>query len=260
MTRVVTSRFGISYPNATLRDEPADVPGDLKIIAENVDANAAMYSQGAFSSRPAFGKQGRIYLATDTNRVSYDTGTAWIEDVTGALWLSDTQYDALSTGLFDGLRVAVHFAAGNFIWDLVYDISGSPFKFRCAGGAFHDAETNVSETTTSLTYVDLATVGPSITIPFDGIYDIEFGCLATSPAANQGARCAPKFGAAATSDNDRVEIQSSGDSVVVSLSRVIKAKTLSKNDVVKLQYRAVTGGTATFDKRWLIVRPVLVAN
>lgn len=40
--------------------------------------------EGLFSALPVFGMPGRIYFATDTKRVLYDTGTAWVDVTPGA--------------------------------------------------------------------------------------------------------------------------------------------------------------------------------
>lgn len=42
-----------------------------------LDANAAMFAQGTFNNRPAAGKAGRFYYATDNGIVYYDDGAAW---------------------------------------------------------------------------------------------------------------------------------------------------------------------------------------
>lgn len=44
----------------------------------------ALELAGAAAARPAAGRQGRLYLATDTLAVSYDTGSAWIDFGAGA--------------------------------------------------------------------------------------------------------------------------------------------------------------------------------
>lgn len=70
---------GFRYPAAT--DTP-DVPRDLGNLAADVDA---MWAQGTFAARPAFGKVGREYYATDTTDTWLDIGTAWVLKGTGAL-------------------------------------------------------------------------------------------------------------------------------------------------------------------------------
>lgn len=70
-----TTRMAIPHPDS------ADNPGlvaDLASLANQIDANAAMYAQGTFAARPAAGKAGRIYYATDTLQHFWDTGAAWV--------------------------------------------------------------------------------------------------------------------------------------------------------------------------------------
>lgn len=77
MTRVVSTRFLVSYPDPALRDEPADVPADIKRVVDGLEL-AAMYSTGTIGGRPAAGTVGRIYFATDTTQLWWDTGSTWI--------------------------------------------------------------------------------------------------------------------------------------------------------------------------------------
>lgn len=76
MTRIVSPRFGISYPDPALRNEPADVPADLKKLVDAIET-AAINLQGLLSARPAASIVGRFFRATDTKQTFYDTGTAW---------------------------------------------------------------------------------------------------------------------------------------------------------------------------------------
>jgi hypothetical protein len=98
-------------------------------------------------------------------------------------------------------------------------------------------------------YVDLATVGPALTVTRDGIYDIEFGALVnvtTSPGS-----VAVKLGSAATSDDEGVDFAPDAAGEQASLSRKIR-RTLAVGDVVKLQYKA--GSTSTsYSRRYLFL-------
>lgn len=65
---------GFRYPSEDRADVP-DIPLHFKMLAEDSDA---MYAKGTLAARPAFGKVGREYYATDTGDVWMDIGTAWI--------------------------------------------------------------------------------------------------------------------------------------------------------------------------------------
>lgn len=71
-----TSRLALPYPVGT---QAADVPTDMAALATALDI-AVIYGQGVLASRPAFGIQGRLYMATDTSpqTLYYDTGSSWV--------------------------------------------------------------------------------------------------------------------------------------------------------------------------------------
>lgn len=69
-----TTRLAFPYP--VLADN-ADVPEDIKALADRLAVIAAGYSQGTAAARPAPGVGGIFYWATDTLALSYDNGTAW---------------------------------------------------------------------------------------------------------------------------------------------------------------------------------------
>lgn len=73
-----TPRWGTRYPNADGVGEVADVPLWLSRLATDLD-DVAKDDQGALSARPAAGKRGRYYYATDQLRLYRDTGSAWVE-------------------------------------------------------------------------------------------------------------------------------------------------------------------------------------
>lgn len=106
MSRLTSTRFGISYPNPATRDEPADVPSDLQLLVFGIEGQATRYSQGLFSARPAAGKIGSFYYATDQTLIYYDTGAAWITigpPAAGSIGPTQLANDAVQT---------VHIASG----------------------------------------------------------------------------------------------------------------------------------------------------
>lgn len=71
-----TTRVALPYP---LGADAPDTDGDLRELAEALDAVVALDAQGLASARPAAGVRGRYYFATDTLTLSRDTGSAWRE-------------------------------------------------------------------------------------------------------------------------------------------------------------------------------------
>lgn len=74
MALSTTTKKGLRYPNLA---QAADLAFLLQILAEDTDAYTAGYTQGIFSARPAAGKFGQLYYATDTNVLYLDDGSSW---------------------------------------------------------------------------------------------------------------------------------------------------------------------------------------
>ena len=88
-------------------------------------------------------------------------------------------------------------ATNGVYWHLRYrSASGSTHKWEALGAvAPLTAEVLTSQTTSSATYVDLATAGPTVTVPLAGDYLITFGAtLYNSTGTNPVTMVAPKLG------------------------------------------------------------------
>jgi hypothetical protein len=145
------------------------------------------------------------------------------------------------------------------MWRFKYrSASGSAFKWEFIGGAPMYAAVATDETTASTTYVDLATVGPSITVPRAGDYEVEVGASMWDATGGVACYAAVKRGAAATSDNDAATVEGIGAAPGLSASRKILMTGLAASDVLKVQFK-VNGGTGHFIFRWLSVRPVRIS-
>lgn len=75
-----TPRLSLPFPASS---DPADVPADIEELATSLD-QAVVYGQGTFAARPVStvgspGIPGRLYRASDTGLIFWDTGTAWVE-------------------------------------------------------------------------------------------------------------------------------------------------------------------------------------
>src|SRR4051794_15635201 len=76
---LTSTRYGVNYPQAD-RSDSADVPRDFASVVAGLE-QSAMYGQGTLAARPAFGKSGRVYAATDQTpqQIYWDTGTLWFQ-------------------------------------------------------------------------------------------------------------------------------------------------------------------------------------
>lgn len=107
------------------------------------------------------------------------------------------------------------------------------------------------ETTSSTAYVDLATVGPTLTNLPDGQYIIVFGCAAANNTAGIGSRMSVQVNGTAAVDADNCLMSGAENS---GLARVV-VKTLnnSGNNTVTAKYRCGNAAaTAFFQVRWLV--------
>lgn len=118
---------------------------------------------------------------------------------------------------------------------------------------------DTAQTTASAAYVDLATAGPSITIPRGGdyVYTVtsEFGIS----IVNQTAFAAVKLGAAATADLDAATMTAaSAAQTNQTHPREREVQGAATNDIWKVQYRITGAATLTAQKRTLTVVPVRI--
>ncbi|QIN94352.1 minor tail protein [Arthrobacter phage Abba] len=77
MTVSTTGRFGFKTYGAGTDPYPTRV--EFNAQQNLLDANSAMFAQGATTARPAAGKSGRFYWDSTVSRLYYDDGAAWSE-------------------------------------------------------------------------------------------------------------------------------------------------------------------------------------
>lgn len=154
--------------------------------------------------------------------------------------------------------VATAVDANGTRWVFQYNAgSGSSFKWEFIGGSSLSSEVLTNETTSSTSYADLVTVGPSVTVPRAGDYEI--GLSVTMFGSLAAYKAAVKLGAAATNDNECVRAdQVGGTNQVISAARTFTRTGLSASAVLKIQY-LVSAGTGNFINRNLWVKPVRIS-
>ena len=105
-----------------------------------------------------------------------------------------------------------------------------------------------SETTTSATFTDLATVGPSITGLPDGKYVILFGS-ALSASAGANAIMGIKINSTEATTADPT-VQTNGTALTSAATAMVKTLSNGGNNTLTARYES--SGTGTFAIRWLI--------
>jgi hypothetical protein len=152
------------------------------------------------------------------------------------------------------------------VWHFRYRASAGTYKWEFVGGSDWLDEVVTDESLSVTNYTDLTTVGPQITVPLAGEYEI-FGAVNMYILVNNNVALtvAPKFGGAATAETDRIAqincAATGGANAQGSInSSWIRRTIASANTLVKLQYRVSSVGiVGNFRERRLRIRPVRVA-
>lgn len=121
------------------------------------------------------------------------------------------------------------------------------------------ATVNVSETTTSTTFTDLATPGPSVTVTTGTTALVVFSAEISNNTASQAGRVGFATSGATTAEADgnhvlRMETAGTSEFARASAVRLHTGLTPGQN-TFRMVY-AATGGTASFNFRNLIVLPL----
>lgn len=172
-----------------------------------------------------------------------------------ATTLPSSPYDTQQAILVDST------SAPTYAWLMMWSAAASKWIFL--GGSKLFAAVDTSENTTSSSYTDLATVGPSITVPYAGVYELSYGAVISS--ANGGSPgvsyYSPKLGSSTPLDTDALQIPQSGAfngdvQANITLSRKFN---LTAGEVIKMQARS-TGVAQPVYLRWLEATPVAVTT
>ena len=151
------------------------------------------------------------------------------------------------------------------VWHFRYRAAGSPsYPWEFVGGPeMRATNAGTSMTTTSATYVDLSTVGPTITAPLAGEYRVEAWAQAQHSVASALGTMALKIGSAATSDTNAVRGQAPAanyDVTGLTYSQIVTVSAAST--VLKMQFKTnsatLTVNNAGLINPWMTVRPVRV--
>jgi len=149
-------------------------------------------------------------------------------------------------------------SAPTYFWLLRYNSgSGSTYKWECIGGTPKSVLITTSESISADSYTDLATVGPDITLPNAGDWDITIGALLniTSGAGFNGLISASyAVGGVAASDDWSFSASANGGSG----SRTRRHLAVAASTLIRAKYHKYTGTAGTAKDRQLSVMPVRI--
>ncbi len=166
---------------------------------------------------------------------------------------STTTLDLIPFTLVDSVT------APTYAWSFRYQAGISDAnKWVFTGGSPVRAYVATSETTSSATYANLATSGPTFTVPRAGVYKVEISAQTSNGSGLAAAAMTVKVGGAAASDTQAAIVDApSNSNRAVMMSRT-QDITFAASDVALCQYK-VSANTETFANRSLTITPVRVA-
>lgn len=162
----------------------------------------------------------------------------------------------------DGMTVDVVVdAAAGVIWTLRYNAgSASAYKWEYKGGSALHSAVQTRETGSMVSYDNLTTVGPSITLPLPGDYDISDGFFGTRNGSSAtGISMSYAIGGTGASSNDEVYVgwgSNAGPSG--SVARIARKLALAAVSLVT-KYN-VGASSADAGARWISATPIRVAQ
>jgi hypothetical protein len=253
MPSTPTTRFG--FVTEADGDALVSAAGRFRTLATAIDSAITGFLSGTAASRPGAAVAGRLYLATDiAGEIAMDTGSAWVS-------VSPGYGSSLpTTGLYDGQKFIYTADGTNGVrWHLRYNAGGGTYKWESVGGSSALTAEVLTNEVPGTTYGDMTTVGPSITVPLAGDYEIVLSATGSSSSGSNQMLAAPKFGAAAAVDTDAIELFGTGV-LQLAISRSLRRNVSSAAMVVKMVYKLPTGGiTGSFMRRNLSIKPIRVA-
>lgn len=221
-------------------------------------------ARGTYLTRPSpVGLAGLTYFATDTLGRWLSDGATWILIGQGRPLITPAAFAAAPfTTPYDAQEVRLLVDATNGVeWHLVYNAaSASVYKWEWIGGTELSAFVEGGESTTSSAYTDLATVGPSITVPRGGDYLFELGTVASNPGNSGGGNgiAALLLAGSNTGFNVQADVTAIAGAVY-SVARKARVPGVAASTVAKLAYLTSNGVQIYFGQRWLSARPVRIS-
>jgi hypothetical protein len=148
------------------------------------------------------------------------------------------------------------------VWRLRYRVSSaSSYKWEFVGGAGLHAAVDVRESTSSTAYTNLTTTGPTVTPPLAGDYVIALGGYLFGDTAGTNVLMSFAIGGAVALDASGIDVYgaavSGGFTNAGNFMRELRAIGLAAGAALTAKYR-VTGGTGSFQERWIRVLPIRV--
>lgn len=238
-----------------------DLSSQLKPSGTAVAADEALRALGATASTAAAGNDARL---SDTRVPTAGSVTA-AAGAAGAF--AGQSYGTVfpTAGLYNGYRFTIFLtnpAGGSNMYDAIYraDLDAT-YPWHVEGAPLFN-EVTTSQSTSSTTYVALATAGPSVTVPRAGVWQQEIGMYCnegTGGATDIGIMSYDIGGTGAVDADAVLGAVSSGGTLGSASNARLTTKTISAaSTALVAKYRANSGGSSVvqFQNRWMATRPI----
>jgi len=151
-------------------------------------------------------------------------------------------------------------ATDGIVWHLRYRSAATgSFKWEYVGGPALSDEITGEQTTSSTTYTDLATAGPAISLPLPGDYLVTIAGRINNTSANQSAQMSYAIGATTASDDDDINVLSSGATTgFIAYNFRERRKNSLSAVTLTMKYRSSGGGLCGFTDRFIRALPIRV--
>jgi Collagen triple helix repeat (20 copies) len=151
-------------------------------------------------------------------------------------------------------------ATNGVLWHLRYNAgSASAYKWEFVGGRPLHTQVDAKENTTVATYGNLTTVGPDVTVPLVGDYDVSFGAAIISQGATHLSSMGLTVNAAAVVVGDEASVNNQTNTVGATAMMTRRKTAIPASALLRMQYKTNSVGVvADFSFRWLQAIPIRV--
>jgi hypothetical protein len=152
-------------------------------------------------------------------------------------------------------------ASPTFRWRFMYNASSaSSYKWEFQGGTSVQSSVLTAESRSSSTYGDLATDGPTYTLPLNGDWVYQWRCRAGNTTGTDDNFMVVVLGTNTFSlDGLQPVNRTSNGAYFNDITGAGKATSLSATNVLRARYKSGGGSGVTFSDRFLVVTPIRVS-
>jgi len=150
-------------------------------------------------------------------------------------------------------------ATAGLVWHLRYRAAAAgAYKWEVLGGAGLYSEVVAAEASAATAaYVDLATVGPQVTLPLAGDYDVHIGARING-SAGQEVAMSYAIGATPASNADQIATTVAAAGTFDSASRRRRKTGLAAATALVAKYRGTAASPIFIQERWMLAVPIRV--